>query len=344
MFLRRRFLQVTAVSALAAGAISQEGRSSSATEKSPQQLDAELTQILSKPVLRLDHVKEKVTIASIELLREGNAFLLRTRSKSGLEVITVPHQAKIGTLYPILLKSIVPVFIGRDARELETLLWEVYRHADNYKMQGLAFWVCVAAVEMGLLELMSQAAGKPLADLFGGARKRDIGVYFASGNRGNMPEEEITYLQSLVADSGARALKFRLGGRMSRNADSLPGRSESLIALARKTFGDDYVGRRVGLRRSCTLCIVRSKLWPLHGIQRQFKFASTLRKFFTSSRAGHGAMSDRNRFWCDHRPGVCGTRKAGYRIGCGCSNVGIPFATASTSSGSTLKKANKSFS
>ena len=241
MFLRRRFLQVSAVSALAAGASSQEDRSSSAAEKSPQQLDAELTQILSEPVLRLDHVKAKVTIASIELLREGNAFLLRTRSKSGLEVITVPHQAKIGTLYPILLKSIVPVFIGRDARELETLLWEVYRHADNYKMQGLAFWVCVAAVEMGLLELMSQAASKPLADLFGGARKRDIGVYFASGNRGNTPEEEITYLQSLVADSGARALKFRLGGRMSRNADSLPGRSESLIALARKTFGDDMV-------------------------------------------------------------------------------------------------------
>ena len=45
-------------------------------------------------------------------------------------------------------------------------------------------------------------------------------------------------LQNLVADSGARALKFRLGGRMSRNADSLPGRTEALIALARKTFGD----------------------------------------------------------------------------------------------------------
>ena len=40
-----------------------------------------------------------------------------------------------------------------------------------------------------------------------------------------------------MAGSGVKALKFRLGGRMSRNADSLPGRTEKLIALARTTFG-----------------------------------------------------------------------------------------------------------
>ncbi len=152
--------------------------------------------------------------------------------------IPIPHQAKISTLYPILLKSVVPAFVGRDAREIESLIWEAYRLADNYKMQGLALWVSVAAVEMGILELLSLAGAKPIAALFGGAKKRDIGVYFASGNRGNTPEVEIEFLQNLVADSGARALKFRLGGRMSRNVDSLPGRTEALIALARKTFGD----------------------------------------------------------------------------------------------------------
>jgi L-alanine-DL-glutamate epimerase-like enolase superfamily enzyme len=34
-----------------------------------------------------------------------------------------------------------------------------------------------------------------------------------------------------------RALKLRVGGRMSRNADSRPGRTEALIPLARKAFG-----------------------------------------------------------------------------------------------------------
>ena len=32
---------------------------------------------------------------------------------------------------------------------------------------------------------------------------------------------------------------LRLGGRMSRNRDSLPGRTEALIPLARKTLGDE---------------------------------------------------------------------------------------------------------
>ncbi len=239
MFERRRFLQASAASTLTLA--SHAHKRLAAAESPSESLERELTEVLQQPVLNLEHFQEPVTIASIELLKNGNTFLLRTRSSTGLEVITVPHQAKMKTLYPILLKSVVPAFIGRDARELESLLWEVYRHDSNYKMQGLAFWVCVAAVEMGLLELLSHAGAKPLADLFGGVRQRDIGVYFASGNRGNKPEEELAYLQSLVENSGARALKFRLGGRMSRNVDSLPGRSESLIVMARKFFGNDMV-------------------------------------------------------------------------------------------------------
>ncbi|MBM4074326.1 MAG: mandelate racemase/muconate lactonizing enzyme family protein [Planctomycetes bacterium] len=240
---RRRFLKVGmgsvgAMASASAGLNGETSGNSIALGASPQELDAELTKIIDAPVLDLSSLPDPVVIESIELLKSGKSYLLRTRSKSGLEVITVPHQSKIRTLYPILLGSVVPVFVGRDALDLETLLWDVYRHADNYKMQGLAFWVCVAAVEMGVLELLSHAAGKPLAHLFGGTKKRDIGVYFASGTRGNKPEEEIEALQKMVADSGAKALKFRLGGRMSRNADSLPGRSEKLIELARKTFGD----------------------------------------------------------------------------------------------------------
>ena len=40
--------------------------------------------------------------------------------------------------------------------------------------------------------------------------------------------------------SGAKAIKFRVGGRMSRNADAMPGRTSTLIPLVRKTFGDSW--------------------------------------------------------------------------------------------------------
>src|SRR5204863_355686 len=81
---------------------------------------------------------------------------------------------------------------------------------------------------------------RPVADLFGGKLRTEIPIYYASGVRGNKPEEELAYLQKLVGSSGAKAIKFRLGGRMNKNVDSLPGRTEALIPLVRKTFGDDF--------------------------------------------------------------------------------------------------------
>ena len=91
----------------------------------------------------------------------------------------------------------------------------------------LALWTGVAAIEMALLELMGQTAQRPLADFLAEAKRRDIPVYFASSNRGNRPEE-IEHLRKLVAGSGVRALKFRLGGRTEpqcRFAASAPRRS-----------------------------------------------------------------------------------------------------------------------
>ena len=201
---------------------------------------ADLDRILDAPVLKLDFVKEPVTVASMELLRNGKTFLLRTRSTDGVEAITVPNSDRMANVYPLFLKQIVPVFLKQDARKLESLLWDVYRARDNYKYQGLALWIGVTAIEMALLELMGQAAGRPVADFFGGQVRRDIPIYVACGTRGNTPEAEVEHLQKLVADSGAKALKFRLGGRMSRNVDSLPGRTEALIPLVRKAFGDDF--------------------------------------------------------------------------------------------------------
>jgi L-alanine-DL-glutamate epimerase-like enolase superfamily enzyme len=198
---------------------------------------AVLDRILDAPVLETGFLKQPVTVASIELLRSGRNFLVRVRSTDGVEAVTVPNPARMRDFYRIFL-GLAPVFLKKDARQLETLLWEAYRFNSNYKLQGLALWTNVATMEMALLELLGQTAQRPVADFFGGARRRDIAVYYASGNRGNRPEQEVDYLRKLAADSGARALKFRLGGRMNRNADSLPRRTETLIPLVRKAFGD----------------------------------------------------------------------------------------------------------
>jgi L-alanine-DL-glutamate epimerase-like enolase superfamily enzyme len=176
-------------------------------------------------------------IASMELLRNGRNFLVRVRTRDGVEGLSVPNAMHLVHTYPIFLNRVAPFFLGKDARQLEPLLWELYRHDDNYKYQGLALWVCVAAAEFAILDLLGKAMNRGIGNLLGGVKRRDIAVYRASGTRGNTPEEEVADLRRLVAESGAKALKFRLGGRMSRNADSLARRSERLIPLVRETFG-----------------------------------------------------------------------------------------------------------
>lgn len=228
---RRRFL----LSAAAAGAAAGTRRAVAAEDRRPTV--GQLDRAAARRVLHLDVLKTPIKIASLELLRTGRTFLVRARSTDGAEGLVVPNADRLGDVYPVFLNRVAPVFKGKDARDLEPLLDELYRHDSNYKFQGLALWVGVAAAEFALLDLLGKVAGKSVGDLLGGALRRDIKIYRASGNRGNTPEQEVEYLKRVVAESGAKALKFRLGGRMSKNADSLPGRTERLIPLVREAFG-----------------------------------------------------------------------------------------------------------
>ncbi len=192
-----------------------------------------------RPILRSESIDKPIVIDSMELLRNGREYLVLARSMDGAEGWSVANSMHMLVTYPIFLQRVAPFFKGKDARALEPLLWELYRHNDNYKYQGLAFWVCAAAAEFAVLDLLGKVASMSVADLLGGLQRSEVAVYRASGNRGNSPEEEVVYLQKIVLESGAKAIKFRLGGRMSKNADSLPGRTEKLIPLVRETFGKE---------------------------------------------------------------------------------------------------------
>jgi L-alanine-DL-glutamate epimerase-like enolase superfamily enzyme len=196
-----------------------------------------IAQAGDKPVLRKELWPDPVPIASVELLKGGSEFLVRVRSKDGVTGLAAGHPGVLQTTWPILTRRVAPFFIGKDARDLEALIDGVYVSSSNYKWQGLPFWVPVASVELAVLDLLGQVARKPLGALFGEVTRRDVAVYRASGNRGNSPGQEIAYLQKLVGETGARAIKFRLGARM-RYDDGSTRRDLALIPLTRKTFGD----------------------------------------------------------------------------------------------------------
>lgn len=198
---------------------------------------SKVAEALSAPVLRRDLWTEAVPIASIEVLEAGDQFLVRVRARSGATGLAVGHPDVLDTTWPILVRRVAPFFVGKDARDLESLIDGVYLANSNYKWQGLPFWVPVASLELAVLDLLGQVAKKPLGEMFGGVVRRDVAVYRASGNRGNSPEAEIASLQRLVDETGAKAIKFRLGARM-RYDDASTRRDLALIPLTRKTFGD----------------------------------------------------------------------------------------------------------
>jgi L-alanine-DL-glutamate epimerase-like enolase superfamily enzyme len=114
----------------------------------------------------------------------------------------------------------------------------LYRFNSNYKMYGLALWCPQAWVEFAILDMLGRIANKPMGAMLGDIVRAEVPYYVASGRRDTTPEQEIDYLRQLLAESGARSLKFRVGGRMSENEDAMPMRTEKLIPLVRKTFGD----------------------------------------------------------------------------------------------------------
>jgi L-alanine-DL-glutamate epimerase-like enolase superfamily enzyme len=231
-FNRRDFI-TTALSAGVAGSLA------ACTTDGKRAVDqSALIQAANAPVLRLSSLTQPVIIESIELLQSGKLHLVRTRSKDGAVGISVTNE-RVVYLYPLLQQQVIPFFIGKDARELESLVDGVYVHDSNYKMQGLPFWCCVAWVEFSILDMLGRISKQHVSELFGGKVQKEIPIYVASGNRDTTPSEEVEILKKRIAETGAKAVKFKVGGRMSRNKDSMPNRSEELIELTRKGLGDE---------------------------------------------------------------------------------------------------------
>jgi L-alanine-DL-glutamate epimerase-like enolase superfamily enzyme len=244
---RRNFL----ISALAGGVAASLPMVSQAADKksasvSPMRREelearyAKLDEVLKRPVFKRELFPNPVIIETVELLRYKESFLCRVRSKDGAEGLSISNSNQMSVLYPIFVKRMQPFFIGKDARDIESLVEEVTVFQSNYKAQGLAIWVPLATIEFAILDMFGKMANKSIGQLIGEIHNPEISVYQANGERDITAEETIEHLKRDVAISKAKAIKFKLGGRMS-HPEYPVGRSEKLIPLVRKTFGDDMV-------------------------------------------------------------------------------------------------------
>lgn len=240
MQVSRRNLLKSSLAAGAAAALPGSAHGSPCLAPGTNPHYAQFDEILNQPVFKRELFPDPVIIASVELLHYKDSYLCRVRSKDGAEGISVGNSMQLDSIYPFFTTRLAPFFIGKDARDLEVLLEASTVYKSNYKFTGLALWIPMATLEFAILDMFGRMSGKSIGQLIGEIHNKEISVYQANSERDISAELTIEHLKEQVAISKAKAIKFKLGGRMS-HPEFPKGRSEQLIPLVRKTFGDDMV-------------------------------------------------------------------------------------------------------
>jgi len=200
-----------------------------------------LDEILQQPVLKKQFFSTPVIIETLELVRLNNSFLCRVRSSDGAEGISVAHSG-MSTLFPIFLKNLQPFFIGKDARELDLILEKVFIYNFNFRYNGISLGLPLATIEFAILDMLGRMAKKPVGQLIGEIHNPEVGLYMATEWREKPVEESIELIKRAFASYDLHALKIKIGGLMfmttNMYATGPAGRTERMIPLVRKTFGD----------------------------------------------------------------------------------------------------------
>ena len=203
-----------------------------------------LDKVLQLPVLKRELFPSPVIIEKIELLQDRKNFICRVRSKDGAEGVSIGHPFISLNSYPAFLNILIPFFTGKDARNLDELIYLVSE--TRVKNQGIPFCVQIATLEFAILDMLGNIAGLPAGRLLGDVLNPDISIYLGhrlSEFRKLEPEESLELIQKDVIETKAKAVKLRAGrgDNLASDIDNAPGRTEKLIRLAREKFGDDMV-------------------------------------------------------------------------------------------------------
>ncbi len=171
-------------------------------------------------------------IQSIELLKWRDKHFVVVTSADGIKGITLAN-TRIDYLYGIFNGLVKPFFIGKDARQLAQLIDGVYRDERNYKFSGMPFWNCVGHIEVAIWDLLGKTDNKPVHQLLGKQLRTEVPMYLSSLTRDNAAEEEVEKIKDKLSQSGCKAVKIKVGGRMGTDAKA-EQRSYKIVELLRK--------------------------------------------------------------------------------------------------------------
>jgi len=122
------------------------------------------------------------------------------------------------------------------------LLEKVYIYNLNFRLSGLALGIPLATIEFAILDMLGRIAKKSIGELIGEIHHRRVAVYQATEYREKPVEESLELIKRDIAKYNAHAVKIKVGGLMFMTKDikavGPKGRTEKIIPLIRKTFGD----------------------------------------------------------------------------------------------------------
>jgi len=130
-------------------------------------------------------------------------------------------------LYPLILKVLKPILIGKDPSERE-LIWSSLRILSSRKRMSMSAW---APVDVALWDLSGKIAEMPIYKMLG-AQRHEIEPYATYLPRYTTPEGYIEEANEIMND-GFRAYKIHPGSLNTKD-------TIEMVDLVRNTVGDDF--------------------------------------------------------------------------------------------------------
>lgn len=241
---RRNFLRKAAIASGASTMLSLSSCGQNVKETKQTIADySKLDEVLKQPVLKRELFPDPVIIETLELLRDRDNTLCRVRSKEGAVGISVGHPFISKSSYPMFNHILKQHFLGKDARDLDLLIFNATER--NIKNQGIPLNVHVAAIEFAILDMLGTIANKPAGLLIGDLQRKEVPIYLGHhywNLRRLEPEESLELMYQDAIETNAKAVKLRAGrgDNLATDIDNAPGRTEKLIRMGREKFGDDF--------------------------------------------------------------------------------------------------------
>ncbi len=196
----------------------------------------------SKPMLDLEsRFESPVVVKSVDQLQVGKTIWFRVRSTDGIEGYC-PGNDRLKVTIDLAKQLVIPFFVGKDARDIESLVDDVYTVNDDrgsvYKYAGMPFWNTVGHLEIAVFDMLARKAGVPVNHLLGNPLRDRIPVYISQFGRNTTAQQEVARAAKDLEATGAQATKLKVGLRMANSKEQMR-RDRQMIELARKTFGDE---------------------------------------------------------------------------------------------------------